>query len=517
MPIRKTTVKAYLRSKSEYMKYPLPSFGGLQTTLGRLQAGSSYSLSGGAGVDKALVSQSFNSVSTPGYYVKKKVNILWVPKKHPLVPPSSPRFNPPKLPSFRPRVGEKPKQTARRYARYLALKSRIIAARAAYITRYNVALARYKKRLARYEHYLRLSKEGYISYRRVRSTEKTLVRNPYSSVIDYDHGVVGFYNEEINSSSPYSLVSAPGPYCYYHGCSIYMGYPYTWSFPADPAFSTCAYSAASSRATQKIFKSLNSQDLHIGNIIAERAQTFAMLADIMKKIVALKSNPLQFLSSILGNLPKEAANATLMYNFGLKPLIQDAYGAVQALNRLSASQQTDRIFVRCGASATGFDRAVISTSDNTREIDFVEVVKVNFSLEYKVVNSATSNLQMLGLLNPAEIAWEAMPWSFVVDWFLPIGNYINSLSADAGLEFVGGTRTIVTKQTYNTVATYPDQRSDLNKRRHTVGILKGSRSRETKVRTVLTSAPTPVLPSFKNPLSATHVAEALSLLVQRLR
>jgi hypothetical protein len=32
----------------------------------------------------------------------------------------------------------------------------------------------------------------------------------------------------------------------------------------------------------------------------------------------------------------------------------------------------------------------------------------------------------LGLANPAEIAWEMVPYSFVVDWFLPVGSYISA-------------------------------------------------------------------------------------------
>lgn len=37
--------------------------------------------------------------------------------------------------------------------------------------------------------------------------------------------------------------------------------------------------------------------------------------------------------------------------------------------------------------------------------------------------------QRLGLTNPADIAWEAIPFSFVVDYFVPIGTYIATLEA----------------------------------------------------------------------------------------
>jgi len=39
----------------------------------------------------------------------------------------------------------------------------------------------------------------------------------------------------------------------------------------------------------------------------------------------------------------------------------------------------------------------------------------------------------LGLLNPVAVLWEVVPLSFVVDWFIPIGTYLASLDAMAGV------------------------------------------------------------------------------------
>lgn len=42
--------------------------------------------------------------------------------------------------------------------------------------------------------------------------------------------------------------------------------------------------------------------------------------------------------------------------------------------------------------------------------------------------------EYLGLTNPGAIAWELLPLSFVVDWFIPIGNYVQTRSVLAGME-----------------------------------------------------------------------------------
>lgn len=41
--------------------------------------------------------------------------------------------------------------------------------------------------------------------------------------------------------------------------------------------------------------------------------------------------------------------------------------------------------------------------------------------------------------NPAEWAWEATTLSFVVDWFIPIGNYLSNLDAYSGITGIWGT------------------------------------------------------------------------------
>jgi len=43
-----------------------------------------------------------------------------------------------------------------------------------------------------------------------------------------------------------------------------------------------------------------------------------------------------------------------------------------------------------------------------------------------------------GLLNPFEVIWELVPFSFVADWFVPIGNYLRAWDASLRVDHVGG-------------------------------------------------------------------------------
>lgn len=43
-----------------------------------------------------------------------------------------------------------------------------------------------------------------------------------------------------------------------------------------------------------------------------------------------------------------------------------------------------------------------------------------------VIAEHPSAMQSLGLLDPFTIAWELLPYSFVIDWFIPIGSYLEA-------------------------------------------------------------------------------------------
>jgi hypothetical protein len=120
-----------------------------------------------------------------------------------------------------------------------------------------------------------------------------------------------------------------------------------------------------------------------------------------------------------------------------------------------------------------------------------------------------------GISNPASVIWEKLPWSFVVDWFLPVGTFLNNLDYASGLEFHRGW--ISTKLVSSANATIADGKADSSgvHQNYTGG--SDSIHGESYEREVLGSFPAVPLPRLKNPLSLTHVANALSLLATAFR
>jgi hypothetical protein len=71
-------------------------------------------------------------------------------------------------------------------------------------------------------------------------------------------------------------------------------------------------------------------------------------------------------------------------------------------------------------------------------------------LVYKVQNMDLAAFASLGLTNPLEIVWELLPYSFVLDWLVPVGRYLSVLDADMGLQFLDGYWSTLTSVEWHT-------------------------------------------------------------------
>lgn len=202
----------------------------------------------------------------------------------------------------------------------------------------------------------------------------------------------------------------------------------------------------------------------------------------------------------------------LMY--GWKPLMSDVFGACQVLD--TAQSDTRAYHARAKGSAKLVERFNVQLASSPYY--WIETVErthhVKVLLYYVLNNPALASFASLGVTNPLELGWELTRLSFVVDWFLPIGNWLSTLDADFGWRYETGVNSTFSKLSMNSVPkTIPNNASN-QYTNYTVGpSAKGIRFR----RTVLGSPPGVGLPHFKNPLSSLHVAEAMSLLVQAFR
>lgn len=130
---------------------------------------------------------------------------------------------------------------------------------------------------------------------------------------------------------------------------------------------------------------------------------------------------------------KDIENNWLAYQYGWQPLVQEVYGSM-----ISFHTENPTFWVH-GRYEAEFNAQYLSSV-----VGYTVEGLSKRRVHYKALCSyqpSVLKLHELGLLNPAGIAWELVPYSFVIDWFLPIGDYFSSLSSTIGLTITERSKT----------------------------------------------------------------------------
>lgn len=135
-----------------------------------------------------------------------------------------------------------------------------------------------------------------------------------------------------------------------------------------------------------------------------------------------------------------AARSWLELTYGWTPLLYDIDGAAEKLATYLHQNYSDVTVTGKGEQTRTYNVSTSSRNHSGRVH-----VQCKWAVELKVINDALRLKTSLGLTNPASIAWELVPFSFVVDWFIPFGAWIDGLSVLNGYSIVQKSR--ATKKT----------------------------------------------------------------------
>lgn len=287
------------------------------------------------------------------------------------------------------------------------------------------------------------------------------------------------------------------------------------------------------RAINKALMQLSNQQADFGENYAEREQTDRLIGDRVNQYTSQLTG--RYITrhrrdwrdvkrvSPLVRHGKKYPESWLAFQYGVQPLLSDIYGAYQLMKRVDKDYSTFRINVKATVMN---DTVRIDTVETTASSAYTAIyggmgtchvvsegrAGAFVRLDYAMVNPALVELQQLGMVNPVLLAWNLLPYSFVLDWALPVGNYLQSWTADLGYRFLGGSIS-----TLQTVRGHAEQYKPPTGTTGSVNPAVGGFFEGFKFnRTVLHSSPAPRMPHFKNPLTLHHAANALSLLAVAL-
>jgi hypothetical protein len=279
-------------------------------------------------------------------------------------------------------------------------------------------------------------------------------KGPYTKKFGSDSVGSPFFKQRTWSTQakPFTLAL---PFHFYEGRTVNdlpagrLGYnPATYG--VDPANlpAPMNVNSVNNRCRDKLYGKLG-ESVDMATNLAERRQAVQMIASrcgqILRAFRAVRKGRFKEASRVLGldNTPKrvsakkQVSNNWLEYHFGWSPLLSDIHGAVDVLQGPSEKRT-----IRARASAStyitstgGYPNTPPYGSNATRDwYDY----SVRSGLRFTISNPDLWLANRLGLINPATVAWELVPFSFVVDWFVPIGNFIGGMTATLGLSITDG-------------------------------------------------------------------------------
>lgn len=188
--------------------------------------------------------------------------------------------------------------------------------------------------------------------------------------------------------------------------------------------------------------------IDLGVSLGEYRETASMVAGAMRKTVGLykavrKHDFSEALRQVTGrnnrkasDAAKAAADAWLGFTYGVKPLMSDVSGAMDLLNRSEEGQEVPVHTVRASNRENAFSSA--RHPSGNYEGHCQGELRGSAKMQFFVENPLAFTLDQVGLWNPLALGWELIPYSFCVDWFLPIGDLLRGVVPPPGVSQVKG-------------------------------------------------------------------------------
>ena len=125
------------------------------------------------------------------------------------------------------------------------------------------------------------------------------------------------------------------------------------------------------------------------------------------------------------------ANRVLEVEFGWRPLFSDLHSALFTVCKDGIPPEW----------ITSRARTYVETKQGNplgpTYITEEAHMKVSYSAKVVISNPNLWLLNRLGLINPLTVAWDLIPWSFVVNMFLNVNSMIGSITDEVGLDISG--------------------------------------------------------------------------------
>lgn len=201
------------------------------------------------------------------------------------------------------------------------------------------------------------------------------------------------------------------------------------------------------KLVSKLQESLKGSTFHLGVSSAEAGQTFRFIAESAKKLsrfvaLAKKGRFPAALQAItdgrrVSGRPRKMAirdvsDAFLSYEYAVRPLLSDVEEAAQYLGYLTSAPKIGRFTAT--RLAQGSYSSELLVAGHSPYCNLTMTVESRLSKKLIAFVKSRDETKIIGLGDVSSIAYELAPFSFVLDWFVPIGSYLDSLNFLTAIE-----------------------------------------------------------------------------------
>lgn len=219
--------------------------------------------------------------------------------------------------------------------------------------------------------------------------------------------------------------------------------------PAPIDFDGATYQAARKALVTKLRAKVKGEVWSLGTFLAELPETMSYFEDTLNTLVrtyrAVKRGDMREVRRMRKlrvtkrppvsqkSLQVKVSGKWLEWRYAISPLMHDFDGALKALYDRSNVVRPALKRVVVGSTSLYQEDGIYAYAGN---VPLRSVKTGRGRIRIGLYYSVTPNVQAfkrLGLLNPVATLWEVVPLSFVLDWFIPVGTYLASLDAMAGV------------------------------------------------------------------------------------
>jgi hypothetical protein len=291
-------------------------------------------------------------------------------------------------------------------------------------------------------------------------------------------------------------------------------FPFTgYGSPGLGGFPSLEQPALYNEALSKVYDQLRA-DIDWSVNLAEARQTARWAREYRDYLIPLADRLAKDANRIVRFIrrfhPSQWGRRWLEYQYGVKPLVVDMYKTMRRMQEF-ATYHLVKVRGTARMSRSGVNGGGFGAYGGRETIHWTLEERMLIESVFRIPQSRLLSLAQYTSVNPASLAWELLPFSFVADWFMNVGGFLRNLeSALLYMEgYQGGFTTYTWKMTFigkRTEAGVVDPFYGFS------ALSNSTASAAIKGKTRSVGAPWPAFPPLSVKLGAQRLFSAASLL-----